>query len=346
MGGQIAPGTSYDIDMAVTIQVPSDYPTLDEAFGSLSGQSIAPTAWVTIELAAGLHTVGSFGELILDLAHYDGADIYIEGVGGSGVVTVEGGFSVPDGYTFGGINGLTLLAPVSGDVDSGVSVRGASLTRLGPDVTLEGFPFPVSVESSEDGLEPGWMNASGVVVGPRENGDDSPLIGFSAFGGSTLIATGSVVTDVVYAGFWAEHRSHIYADDASVSMAVLNERDSGVPWAKYGAIVSQYGGIIHAEWSVLTGDVPVWTQQFDGNGDPELDGNFDEVWEWEEGAWFDARDLSGLFTDHAAVYSGVDSAYIWVGYSHIALDQASWALTTLPWEGPGDEPTPADRGIE
>ena len=122
----------------ITLNVPTDYATIQDALECLGDKSIHTQTVVTIKIADG--TYNNYDPIVID--HPSGKQIEIIGNTSShSSVTINfkngNGIDVSEGSAIGKIDGLTLVGGGSGGV--GINATYKSFVRCGPNLTISDF---------------------------------------------------------------------------------------------------------------------------------------------------------------------------------------------------------------
>ncbi len=195
---------SNTINSDVTLNVPSEYATIDEALDCLQFKTIGRNAIVTIQVANGNYV----NQDTIDINHPNGARLHL-----IGNTTTEAscsftfrngqdGIVVSDGHTLGLIDGFKLI----GDNEQG---SGIHATRNSTLITGE----HVTITSFQNGIYASW---SSTIDSPSLVVDDN-VIGVRGFAGSTISADSCTATDNQYGFSSSGGAAYILANSSTIT---------------------------------------------------------------------------------------------------------------------------------
>lgn len=237
-----------------TLQVPAEYPTVQDALDTLASWRIASDVYATIQIAPS----GSMYELsTLEVRHPDGDRIRILGdVSAPESVVLQfamgNGIQVNNGHVLGMIDGLTIRGPGREVSDGfGVLVSSNSVIHIGSSVLVEGWAF---------GLHARDNSFADIRAGTRFREISQTAVRAGA--GGTVSAPG-VVIDSVETGFNADGGT-VYAQDSnltysSVGIGATNGgRVDAVRVTMTGVagstgVHAERGSVINVDGSTVTG---------------------------------------------------------------------------------------------
>lgn len=192
----------------VTLNVPSQYPTIQAALDYLLTKRINNGSTVIIKVADGTYNVAS----TINIYHLDGMSIKILGNTSNPALCVlnftTSGFMVFPGRSLLEINGFTINSTIpqsNATATLGILASGGIINRVGPNIVVNNFYYGISAWHN------GYINCGGVKV--TNSGD---------------------------CGIWSFIGSHIICDDAEVSGS--NDSANGLG----GGIVAEFGSSIQA----------------------------------------------------------------------------------------------------
>lgn len=220
-GPSSAPGwvdVANGISQSTTLNVPSQYATIQAALNSLASKTIASGATVTIQIADGTYSVSP-----LTIAHQSGANIRIIGnctTPANVTLNFAGtnGFYVPRAYSLGELNCVQVKNTGAKGTTAGVFTDGGNIAKFGPKAIIDGFYYGLAARWG------GVINANGTV------GD-----------GITVKNGGDV-------NIWAYQGGQISAQYATAQGAI----DAGNNWGL--GILAEFGGVVDATNATATGN--------------------------------------------------------------------------------------------
>jgi hypothetical protein len=240
-GALAALGAAPTISANATLNVPSQFSTIQAALNYLNGFMIAPGVAVTIQVADGTYVMPA----TLVVSHPNGQNIHIIGdvANPAGVVldystANTDGVNVATGYALGELNGFTVkgkgaIVTGSQNIHFGVYTYGGQFNKLGPNVVVDGFYYGVSA------LNGGTIYCNGSdATTNRLEVKNSGDVGIWAISGSFVSCVYAYVHDSADStanlggGIIAEFGSAIVANNAKASnnylVNIASQSGSGV----------------------------------------------------------------------------------------------------------------------
>ena len=259
-----------------TIQVPSDFPSIQDSLAYLSDKSIAAGIYVTIQVAD-----GAYSSSCIEIDHPFGSQLYIIGNTNNpaacsiSFTTSQDGFRIQNSHSLGKLNGFKLIGSGATNGMCGIRVTEGSKMSCGPSLVIESFNYGVFSDSgssvSADGViaqycrrgfvanrsemsavssisqhntEDGYFaNAGGEMWLTGATAGSNGGHGFTALCNSTIYASNSLSQSNARAGYRAVNRGMV---DATYGMSTGNQY--GV-WASYGGYISVSQGKFHGTYT-------------------------------------------------------------------------------------------------
>ncbi|MDJ0838048.1 MAG: LamG domain-containing protein [Acidobacteriota bacterium] len=221
------PGT---IKKDITLSVPADYATIQDALACLDGKHILNKATVTISVTASATNYDT-----ITVSHPQGRNIHILASGGTYALTFQSGKNglyVADGSELGKINGFvfqgegTAANPPATET-SGVMAHNNAYVELGGNMVIRGFfngieaydgatvsAKSIDVYDNQIGLF-AYNNAT--IRGDSSDVHDNGGSGVVASRGGVISFIGGTSDDNTYKGIWAASRGFVMADNATAT---------------------------------------------------------------------------------------------------------------------------------
>jgi len=228
----------------VTLNVPSDYGTIQEALDCISDKVIADGATVTIQVANG--TYNSYQTINVSHANGDKIQILGDTVDPSNVVlnfaTGTRGLTVSDGNTLGLINGFTLNGTDSTGTTGLLASQSSSIT-CGASVVISDFQVGVyatrnssiicnNIETSSNLVNGIYAEANSSVQAQNASSNSNGTYGVAALYESYIIFTGGTVDGNSTAGIYSSTGSLIHGGNSTVK----NNTGIGIHATKTGNV--------------------------------------------------------------------------------------------------------------
>lgn len=230
---------------SVTINVPTDFATIQEALSFLSNKTILSNCIVTIQVADGTYTYPS----VVYLNHPQGSQIHIVGneTTPSNCVlqySTSDGFYLPPGYQLGKLNGFRIVNTTVKNAATpylGILTDGGAYLQVGPQIEVHNFYYGISARNG------GYINAGGTSTNYVK------------------------VTDAGDVGIWSFIGSYVNCEYAEVSGTddSVNGLGGGIV-AEFDSSIQANHAYVHNNWlcgmsSLSSSSIRAWNSTSNNN---------------------------------------------------------------------------------